>query len=507
MKYEFSAAALAAALSVVGVAEAQDNACRALADLAIPDTKLSVTEVPAGPFAPPNAVGPGGLPAPPPSDVPAFCRVTGTIAPAVKFEVWLPQKAGWNGKFQMVGGGGFAGVISYGAMIPAVRGGYVTASTDTGHVAPDVEWLGDKQRLVDYGYRAIHETTVKAKALLERYYGKPADYNYFNGCSTGGRQGLMEAQRFPDDYDGIVTGAPVNYFVATHAVQLHVALASHPKDDAGLLAANDLALVNRAVIAQCDALDGVQDGVLDDPRKCSFDPSSLQCAAGGSSAECLSPDQVGALKKIYAAPKNPRTGAAIHPTLVPGGEPTWLLVTSPGLVPIPYDYFGRAVLGTSQWDWRKFDFDKDVALANERTGEVLNAIDSDLSKFRAGGGKLVLYHGWSDQVIFPEGSIQYQQSVADKVASGKGVAGVQDFFRLFMVPGMAHCRGGTGTDLFDAQAAVEAWVEKGVAPASIAARRMENGNVTRTRPLCPFPQVAKYDGSGDTNDASNFACR
>jgi feruloyl esterase len=247
--------------------------------------------------------------------------------------------------------------------------------------------------------------------------------------------------------------------------------------------------------------------VLDDPRKCSFDPSSLQCAAGGSSAECLSPDQVGALKKIYAAPKNPRTGAVIHPTLMPGGEPTWLLVTSPGLVPIPYDYFGRAVLGTSQWDWRKFDFDKDVALANERTGEVLNAIDPDLSKFRAGGGKLVLYHGWSDQVIFPEGSIQYQQSVADKVASGKGVAGVQDFFRLFMVPGMAHCRGGTGTDQFDAQAAVEAWVEKGVAPASIAARRMENGNVTRTRPLCPFPQVAKYDGSGDTNDASNFACR
>ena len=235
----------------------------------------------------------------------------------MKFEVWLPQKGAWNGKFQAVGGGGFAGVISYGALIPAVKSGYVTASTDTGHVAPDVEWLGDKQRLVDYGYRAIHETTVKAKTILERYYGKAADYNYFNGCSTGGRQGLMEAQRFPDDYDGIVTGAPVNYFVATHAAQLHVALAAHPTDDAGLLAAKDLALVNKAVLAQCDALDGVKDGVLEDPRKCSFDPSALQCAAGGSSAECLSPDQVGALKKIYAGAKNPRTGASVHPRSCP----------------------------------------------------------------------------------------------------------------------------------------------------------------------------------------------
>jgi feruloyl esterase len=503
-----SAAALAAALSVVASAQAQDNACRALGELSIPNTKLTVAEVPAGPFKPPNAVGAGGLQTPPPSDVPAFCRVTGTIAPAIQFEVWLPQKGAWNGKLQTVGGGGFAGVISYGAMVPAVKAGYVTASTDTGHVAPDVEWLADKQRLVDYGYRAIHETTVQAKTLLERYYGKVADYNYFNGCSTGGRQGLMEAQRFPDDYDGIVTGAPVNYFVAIHTTQLHVALAAHPTDDAGLLAAKDLALVNRAVLAQCDAQDGVKDGVLDDPRKCSFDPAVLECAAGGSSgSECLSPEQIGALKKIYAGAKNPRTGAVIHPSLMPGGEPSWQLVTTPGLVNIPYDYFGRAVLGTPTWDWRKFDFDKDVALANQKTGEVLNAIDPDLRKFKAGGGKLVLYHGWNDQVIFPQGSINYQQSVADKVSPGKGNAGVQDFFRLFMVPGMTHCRGGTGTDTFDAQAAVEQWVEKGVAPTSIAARRMENGAVTRTRPLCPFPQVAKYDGSGDTNDASNFTCQ
>jgi len=507
MKHVISAAALAAGLAAVVSAHAQGGACGALAGLSLPDTTFEALEVPAGPFTPPNAVGAGGLPSPQPADVPAFCRVTGTITPAVKFEVWLPQKGAWNGRLQTVGGGGFAGVISYGAMLPAVRAGYVTASTDTGHVAPAVEWLADQQRLVDYGYRAIHETTVKAKALLERYYGKAADYNYFNGCSTGGRQGLMEAQRFPDDYDGIVTGAPVNYFVAIHATQLYVALSAHPTDDAGLLAAKDLALVNRTVIAQCDALDGVKDGVLDDPRKCTFDPGVLQCGSGGSSGECLSPDQVGALKKIYAGATNPRTGAPIHPTLALGGEPTWQIVTTPGLVPYPYEYFGRAVRGTPQWDWRKFDFDKDVALANQKTGDILNAIDPDLSKFKAGGGKLVLYHGWSDQVIFPQGSINYQQSVADKLAPGKGTAGVQDFFRLFMVPGMTHCRGGTGTDQFDAQSAVEAWVEKGTAPTSMAARRVENGTVTRTRPLCPFPQVAKYDGSGDTNDAANFTCQ
>jgi feruloyl esterase len=191
---------------------------------------------------------------------------------------------------------------------------------------------------------------------------------------------------------------------------------------------------------------------------------------------------------------------------VPGGETTWQLVTSSGLASIPYDYFGRSVFGKTTWDWRAFDFDKDVALTTQKTGEILNAINPNLSRFRSQGGKLVLYHGWNDQVIFPEGSINYQQSVADEVAPGKGVAGVQDFFRLFMVPGMTHCRGGTGTDRFDAQAAVEAWVERGVAPASIAASRIENGNVTRTRPLCPYPQTARYDGSGDPNDTANFVC-
>jgi tannase/feruloyl esterase len=508
MKYTI-AAAVSAALSIAAAsANAQDAGCKELGQLSLPNTKLTVAEVPAGPFTPPaSAGGPGPGGPPQPVNVPAFCRVSGVVEPAIRFEVWLPQQSAWNGRFQAVGGGGFAGVISYGAMLPAVQSGYVTASTDTGHVAPDVEWLSDEGLLKDYGYRAIHEMTVKSKAILEAYYDKPAAYNYFNGCSTGGRQGLMEAQRFPDDFDGIVTGAPVNYFNAIHAQQLWVGLASHPREDKGLLSQDDLKLVNEAVLAQCDAADGVKDGVLNDPRQCDFDPAKLQCSAGSGSGQCLSGEQVTALREIYEGAKSPRTGAAIHPTLVPGGELTWQIVTATGLVPIPYDYFGRAVFGNPSWDWRKFDFDKDVALANQKTGAVLNAIDPDLGKFRGQGGKLLLYHGWSDQVIFPEGSINYQQSVADKLVPGKGVAGVQDFFRLFMVPGMAHCRGGSGTDRFDAQSAIEAWVERGTAPASLAASRVESGNVTRTRPLCPYPQVAKYDGSGDTNDAANFTCQ
>jgi feruloyl esterase len=507
MQHPRRATAIAALLSIGGIsasAHAQDGACEDLARLSLPETTLTAASVAAGPFTPPAGGGPGG----PPSavEVPAFCRVSGVVAPAIRFEVWLPERGAWNGRYQAVGGGGFAGVISYGAMLPAVQAGYVTSSTDTGHVAPDVEWLGDEGRLVDYGYQAIHEMTVKSKAIIDAYYDQAPDYSYFNGCSTGGRQGLMEAQRYPNDYDGIVSGAPVNYFVATHYAQLWVALAAKPQDDTGVLSRADLELVNRTVLAQCDAADGVADGVLDDPRSCDFDPGVLQCSGSGEAGQCLAADQVTALRKIYEGPKHPRTGAVLHPSLVPGGETTWQLVTSPGLVNIPYDYFGRSVFGKADWDWRAFDFDQDIELTTRKTGEVLNAIDPDLSPFREQGGKLILYHGWNDQVIFPEGSINYQQSVADEVARGEGVEGVQDFFRLFMVPGMTHCRGGSGTDRFDAQAAIEAWVERGSAPASIAASRIEAGNVTRTRPLCPYPATARYDGSGDTNDAANFTC-
>lgn len=492
----------AAQSAVTADLRAAERACRALENLDLPQTSIVATLRRAGRFDVP--AGPG-TPATTP-ELPAFCRVRGVVDPAVQFEVWLPMPNAWNGRFEAVGGGGFAGILSYGAMVPAVTAGYVTASTDTGHESHDLEWLYDRGQLIDYGYRAVHEMTVRAKALIAAFYRKGPDYSYFNGCSTGGRQGLMEAQRFPEDYDGIVSGAPVNYFVATHYTQLWVSLAAKPESDESILTRQDLELVNRQVIAQCDAIDGVVDGVLEDPRVCEFEPGVLQCSAH-SAAPCLSPEQVGALRKIYEGPKHPRTGAVLHPSLVPGGETGWSLVTDEGLAVFPKEYLGRSVMGRSPWDWRAFDFERDAVLAAERTGAILDATDPDLTAFRAAGGKLIVYHGWNDQVIFPESSIAYYEAVAKELAPGRGADGIDDFMRLYMVPGMMHCRGGAGTDQFDLQALIERWVEGGEAPDRVEARRVVDGNVTRTRPLCPYPETAHYDGSGSTDDAANFVCR
>ena len=502
-------AAAAAALASLGVvpADAQqptDDACAALAHLTLTDlSSIEAATVPRGPFElPKTTVEPART-----VTLPAHCRVRGVVAPAIRFEVWLPLAAAWNGRFQAVGGGGFAGTISYSALARALEGGYATASTDTGHLAPEVEWLGDAGLLRDYGYRAIQQMTAKAKAVINAYYGRAADYDYFNGCSTGGRQGLMEAQRFPEDYDGIVSGAPVNYFVGTHAAQLWMALAAKQASDETILSKADLELVTAAAVAQCDAADGVADGVIEDPPSCDFDPAVLQCS-GTASAQCLREDQVTALRKIYAGPSDPRTGARVHPGFMPSGEAAWNVVTDVGLVEIPREYFTRSVFKDPSWDWRTFDFGKDFQRARRKTAAILDATNPDLSGFRSRGGKLIVYHGWNDQVIPPQGSINYYESVEATLSRppDRNNEQTRDFYRLFMVPGMSHCRGGPGTSDFDAQTAIEAWVERGVAPERIEARHLEAGAVTRTRPLCPYPLTAQYDGSGDTNDTANFVC-
>jgi feruloyl esterase len=261
------------------------------------------------------------------------------------------------------------------------------------------------------------------------------------------------------------------------------------------------------VLAQCDALDGVTDGVIEKPSACDFDPGVLECS-GSISGQCLRGDQIAALRKIYAGPVDPRSGARLHQGFAPGGESAWNIVTDPGLVPIPLEYFARAVFKDPSWSWRSFDFGADVEKARTMTADVVDATHPDLSAFRDRGGKLILYHGWNDQAIPPEGSIDYYESV-EGALTGSSSGAAQDtaeFFRLFMVPGMRHCRGGPGTSDFDAQKAIEAWVERGVAPDRIEARHLEDGTVTRTRPLCPYPQTARYDGTGDTNDTANFVC-
>lgn len=492
--------------------------CADLMNLELGDTKITLAERIEGVFQPPPPPR-GAIPMPgagDPLDIPPMCRVAGIVEPEIRFEVWLPEPGTWNGRFQAVGGGGLAGVISYAAMGTAVRDGYASASTDTGHNAGDSAWLRDRQRIVDYGYRAIHEMTVKAKALIEAHYGEPAEYSYFNGCSTGGRQGLMEAQRFPDDYDGIVSGAPVNDFTHLHIGQLWTAHATlkHP---GAALTKDDFALVTAKVLEQCDALDGVEDGFLADPRMCNFDPGVLACDAGNGEA-CLSAPQIEALRLIYQGAVNPRSGELIYPGLEPGsegpqpGNPGWELIMD-GETPFFMSdaVIGEMTFGNDDYDWRTFDFDRDVEIVNAKLFGVLNAVDPDLRAFRDSGGKLIMYHGWNDPGVMPQATIDYYQSLidfAEKASGQDGRAFTDEYVRLYMMPGMGHCRGGAGPDQADFMSAITAWVEEGKAPESLISSQTDSdsGDVTMTRPICPYPQIARYTGSGDPNDASSFTC-
>ena len=480
-----------------------EASCESLQTLTLPDTTiLSVTLVPAGPFTPPSPPGaPAGQSARP-ITVPAACRVVGRVSPVVNFEVWMPA-ADWNGKFQAVGGGGFAGVISYVAMAAALSRGYATASTDTGHSTPGGSWaLGHPELITDYGYRGIREMTLKSKAIVEKFYGNGPRLSYFVGCSTGGRQGLMEAQRFPNDYDGIVAGAPANYWTHLMAGAAWPATATL-KDEATRLSAAKLSAINKSVLAACDARDGAADGLLENPQACRFDPKSIQCA-GPETDACLTAPQVEAVKKIYAPAVNPRTKAEIFPGMPTGGELTWnALAGGPQPFSILVDFYKYFVHADPDWDWKTFDFDKDIAAADKKFAALINAVDPDLSAFKSRGGKLVLYHGWNDQLIQPGNSINYYSSVQKKM----GAKETDDFSRLFMVPGMTHCAGGPGPNTFDVVGALEQWVEHGTKPAQMIATHSTNGVVDRTRPLCPYPQVASYKGSGSMDEAANFVCK
>lgn len=447
--------------------------------------------------------------------VPDMCRVAGTISPAINFEVWLPLGDDWNGRFQEVGGGGLAGNISYSAMVLAVNDGYVTSSTDTGHVSSDLSWTRDSGRVEDYGYRAIHETAVQSKAILSAYYGRIQDYAYFNGCSTGGRQGLMEAQRYPDDFDGIVSGAPVNNFTHLHIGQLWM-VHSTLKVPGAKLSPSDFSMVMDAVLESCDAIDGVEDGFLTNPKACKFDPSVLQCNRENSDS-CLAAEQITALEMIYQGAVNPRTGDQIYPGLELGGEGAqpgnagWSMIMGDG----PF-FMDTAVLGgmgfeTDDFQWRDFDFDGDVATINAKLFGVLNAINPDLRDFENKGGKLLMYHGWNDPGVMPQQTIDYYNSVIayreKAMGSLDAYLETAEYARLFMMPGMGHCRGGAGPDEVDFMSAIVDWVENDDAPEKLISSKTIEGKETMSRPICPVPEMAVYDGRGDTNKASNFDCR
>ena len=502
-------ALLAAVLGSTGRAHA--GTCEELAHLLLPHTTItSTTVVPAGAFSAPIPAPPG---MPPPSfgALPAFCRVSATSRASadseIRFEVWLPA-AHWNGKLQGVGNGGLGGGISYGALGEALAHGYVTASTDTGHTGTfaTAEWaLGHPEKVIDFGHRAVPEMTMQAKAILRAFYGAPARHSYWNGCSEGGHQGLSEAQRYPQDYDGILAGAPANFFTHLQMGGNWISQSVH-REPASFVPAAKMALVHRAVLKACDALDGVKDGVLEDPRRCAIDLKALQCH-GADSDQCLTAPQIAGLEKVYGGARSPDTGAQVFPGYMPGGEldwPLWIVgtdVPARNLQHLIQDaFFKYVVFENPEWQWQSFDFGKDVVFTDRKLASVLNATDADLGAFKASRGKLVQYHGWSDAAISPLNSVNYFKSVQAKMGDTSG------FYRLFMVPGMSHCAGGEGTDVFDKVGTLERWVEEGIAPEQIIASRSVSGKVTRTRPLCPYGKVARWKGSGDTDDASNFTC-
>jgi feruloyl esterase len=448
--------------------------------------------------------GPGGGAQPAAAVVPEYCRVTATVTPIgdsrIAIAVFLPSQE-WNGKFQAVGNGGWAGNISYPAMASALQEGYATASTDTGHVGGNAAFAIDHpEKLVDFAYRAVHEMTVKAKAFIAAYYGQAPRLSYWNGCSTGGRQGLMAAQKYPEDFDAILAGAPANYQTHLHAWDLSVAVPVL-KDPASAVPGPKLALLNRAVLAACDGKDGVKDGFLNDPRACSFDAAMLQCKAGDADT-CLTAAQVASVKRAYSAART-SGGDVVFPGKEPGSETTWNAFISntqqaPG---ISVGSFQVAYNSTS-WDARTFDLDRDLKVVDDKVGSIVNAINPDLKAFKSRGGKLLLYHGWNDTAISPGNAIDYYTSVLKKMGGRQ-----DDFIRLFMAPGMAHCQGGQGPSQVNWMAALERWREGNTAPDRLEAARVANNRIEMTRPLCPYPQIAVYKGVGSTNDASNFVCK
>jgi feruloyl esterase len=479
------------------------RSCESLASLVLPNTSITLASAtPGGSFTPPAA---DGTPAAALPELPAFCRVAATLHPStdsdIKVEIWLPMST-WNGKFLAAGNGGWAGSVSYPALAAAVRRGYATASTDTGHVGNTaVEMLDHPEKLVDYAYRAVHEMTVTGKSVTTSFFGAAPRLSYWNSCSTGGRQGLREAQMYPQDFDGIIAGAPALDPIRHAAGRMQV---SHAvlKSEASYIPPSKYPMVHQAVVAACDMLDGLRDGLIDDPRACHFDPAVLACQEGDGPS-CLTRAQVQAASKILSPVMVPDTNEVYLPRMQPGSELAWGIQAGPRPYGNTMEVLKYLVFKNPQWDWRTFNFTSHLKLLDE-TGDIVKATDPNLQPFASRRGKLLIYHGWSDSTIVPENTINYYGRVLETMG---GAQQSSDWLRLFMVPGMQHCGGGDGPNSFDAITALEQWVEQGKAPDTMIASHSTNGRVDRTRPLCPYPQVARYTGSGSIDDAANFVCR
>ena len=483
------------------------GACAQLKDLKLPNVRITAADAVSAdqsfPF-PPSAFNALAGPNTSVSKT-AFCRVAAVLDTEIEIELWLPQD--WNGRFLGVGNGGMTGAINFPAMRDGLAHGFATASTDTGHKVPnsfagmfDSAWVaGHPQRVVDFGHRGHHRMAEVSKKIVAAYYGQAAKYNYYSGCSSGGWQGFTEAEKYPGDYDGILAGAPAFNFIKlqTRSLWLSQQSASDPSGD---LNAAKARLVVSAALARCDAEDDVKDGVMD-PSRCDFDPAQLKCTAADSDT-CLTAPQVARARLIYG-PARTKAGMSLYPGSA-YGAPAPLDVSNPlgSRRPLIAEVLAGTDLAGVMTP-ATFDADRDTPRIEKQIGGDLSSYSPDLKAFSAHGGKIVMYHGWADPLLSPYNSIAY----VGQVDARMGKATREGFLRLFMIPGMGHCGGGPGTDSFDGLAAVQAWVEHGQAPASLMASHMSKGVADRTRPLCPYPQVATYKGSGTTDEAASFVCR
>lgn len=538
------AAALAVCAASAAAAQAAPHGCAALKQLKLPHVEILVATPVSGTFredmvverAPRTFTG-----------LKPFCRVRGISRPvagsAIGFEVWLPT-GGWTGRLHMIGNGAYVSNISYKQMIARLDDGDVAVATDTGHTGTDLEFgWKHPERIVDFSRRAVHESVVTAKAITRAFYGKPARWAYFSGCSTGGYQALSSAQHYPKDFDGIIAGAPGNNRTSLTMAFLWNYLSNHrPGDDSTpILTGADLLLINRAVVADCDKIDGVKDGVVSDPRRCGFRIATLRCRDGQAPGTCLTGEQIAAAQRIYDGPKDKRTGKAIYPGYPlgtegvmtdpsdphPGWTGYWSETANPH-EPSRADMFRYWVFDDPKWNWWTFNWGSDVDTMRRKLGPIFDANDSNLTPFSRAGGKLILFMGWQDPVGTPLEAINYYRAVAQHAG---GVTAAQAFARLFMVPGMDHCAGGPGATNFstatrdstppvrdaahDMTLALEAWVERGQAPRSLIATRYvaadegtppEKRPIDFQRPVCAWPSEPAYRG-GDTKLATSFVCR
>ena len=480
------------------------KACDAsLASMAIPNAKIVRAQaVPAGTLTP--AFQTASL------TVPALCQVVGYAAPTsdsqINFELWVPPATAWNGKLLVFGNGGYSASIGYGEMLDAVKRGYAAMGGDTGHTGGELTFaIGHPEKIADWGTRSVGEIAIAAKPVVIALQAKPIAKTYYSGCSTGGHQGYSAVQHYPDVFDGVIAGAPGN-----NRTRLNVAFMDRylnnraANDDSGtvILPASKLQMITNAVVAACDAKDGATDGVITDPRKCTFNTATLACS-GADAPTCLTPPQKTVLDKFYKDIKNPRTGALIYPAYPLGAEVGYNSYWGT-TEPTRADYWRYWVFDDPHYNWWTFDHDRDLMYADFKIGPKVDQVDPNIGAFKTHGAKLIAYNGWADPVVNAIDTIAYYEQV--KTLQGGSQAAMDGFFRLFLVPGMGHCGGGTGTSTFDMITALDNWVDKGIPPDSIPASRIVSGAVNRTRPLCPYPKVEKYSGNGSIDDAANFSC-